>query len=152
MTHTQYRWLLVDDFIHRFNTHRSDNFSPGSKICVDESMVRYYGRSGDWITRGLPHYIAINRKPENDLEVQNTSCGECGIMMRLNLEKGGSDHDNVENDVTRGAAFLMDLVLPWVNSHRIVFSDSYFSSVTASELLYLNGLKFIGVVKTATRK
>ena len=31
-------------------------------------------------------------------------------------------------------------------------TDSYFESVTAAELLHMNGLKFIGVIKTSTRK
>ena len=66
--------------------------------------------------------------------------------------KGGSDHENVENGVTHGAAGLMELVLPWVNTHRIVCSGSYFASATSSELIYLNGMKCIGVGKTATRK
>ena len=66
--------------------------------------------------------------------------------------KGGSAHESVENGVTHGASVLMELVLPWLNTHRIVCADSYFESVTAAELIYLNGLKFIGVVKTATRK
>ena len=61
--------------------------------------------------------------------------------------KGGSSHENVENNVTHGAAVLMELVLPWLNTHRMFCADSYFASVTAAELLYLNGLKFIGVVK-----
>ena len=72
--------------------------------------------------------------------------------MRLKLVKGGSDHDNTENGITHGAAVFMELVLPWVNTHRIVCADSYFASVTAAELLYLNGLKLIGFVKMATRK
>ena len=57
--------------------------------------------------------------------------------------KGVSDHDNVENDVTHGAAVLMELVLPWVNTHRIVFADIYFALVKSAELLYLNGINFI---------
>ena len=99
---------------------------------------------GDWFNIGLPHYIDINRNPENGLEVQNSAYGECEIMMGLNLVKGGSDHDNIENGVTNGAAVLMELVLPWLNTHRIVYAERYFSLVVASELLYLNGLKFIG--------
>ena len=86
------------------------------------------------------------------MEVQNSACGECGIMMRLNPVKGVSDHDNVENCVTHGASVLMELVLPWVNTHRIVYADSHFVLVTAAELIYLNGMKFIVFVKTATRK
>ena len=52
--------------------------------------------------------------------------GECGIIIRLKLVKGGSDHENVENGITHGAAVFMELILPWVNTHRIVFADSYF--------------------------
>ena len=72
--------------------------------------------------------------------------------MRLKLVKGGSDHDNVENGVTHGSTVFMELVLPWVNTHRVVCADSYFTLIESAELLYLNGLKCIGVVKTATRK
>ena len=36
----------------------------------------------------------------------------------------------------------------FLNTHRIVCADSYFALVTASELFYLNRMKFIGVVKT----
>ena len=115
-------------------------------------MVRWNGHGDNWINRGLPHYISIDEKPENDLEVQNSGCGECGIMIRLKLVKGGSDHDNVENGVTHGASILRELVLPWVNTHRIVCANIYFASVTESELLDINGLKFIEVFQTATMK
>ena len=66
--------------------------------------------------------------------------------------KGGSDHDNVENGVTHGAAVLMAIVLPWENTHRIVCADIYFAIVTSAELLYLNGLNYIGVIKTVIMK
>ena len=72
--------------------------------------------------------------------------------MKLKLVKGGSDHDNVENGVTHGAAVLIKLILPWVNTNTLVCANSYFASITEAELIYLNGLKFIGVVKTATSK
>ena len=68
------------------------------------------------------------------------------------MVKGGSDHENVENGVTRGAAVLMEIILPWVNTHSIVYAESYFLLVPESELLYINGLEFIGFVKRATRK
>ena len=67
-----------------------DKFLPGSKMCVDESIIRWYGHGWYWINRGLPNYIFINIMTENGLEVQNSACGECGIMMRLKLVKGGS--------------------------------------------------------------
>ena len=48
------------------------------------------------------------------------------------LVKGVSDHDNVENGVTHGADILIELVLPWVNTHRIVCTSIYFSSIISS--------------------
>ena len=44
------------------------------------------------------------------------------------------------------------LVQPWTMTGRIVCADSYFSSVFAAEYLSAAGLRFIGVVKTATRR
>jgi hypothetical protein len=42
------------------------------------------------------------------------------------------------------------LVKPWGNSDRVVVGDSYFASVPAALRLKAMGLRFIGVVKTAT--
>ena len=70
----KYRWLLVDGFINNFNLHRARNFIPSEHICVDESISRWYGQGGDWINHGLPMYIAIDRKPDNGCEIQNSAC------------------------------------------------------------------------------
>ena len=83
----QYRWRLVDDFVARFNAHRVSNFSLSGRICVDESMSKWYGNGGFWINMDLPQYIAIERKPENGCEIRNSACGRSKIMMRLKLEK-----------------------------------------------------------------
>jgi hypothetical protein len=50
-------------------------------------MSRWYGKGGDWINEGLPHYIAIDRKPENGCEIQTACCGTSGIMMKLRIVK-----------------------------------------------------------------
>ena len=42
--------------------------------------------------------------------------------------------------------------MPWANTDRIVCADSYFAAVSAAEELWERGLRFIGVIKTATRK
>ena len=36
---------------------------------------------------GLPHYVAMDRKPENGCELQNSADGVSGVMMRLKLAK-----------------------------------------------------------------
>ena len=78
-------------------------------------------------------------------------------MIQLKLVKGEKDDDYSDNEanqdnVPHGAKVLLKLLSPWINTQRIVCADSYFASVTAAELLYVNGLKFIDVVKTATQK
>ena len=83
-----WRWLLVDDFVNHINQDRAVMFSLSSWICVDESISHWYGTGGEWINEGLPHYIAIDRKPENGCEIQNACDGESGIMMRLKIVKG----------------------------------------------------------------
>jgi len=43
MSSEKYRWLRVDDFVANINLYRASNFTPGDRICVDESMCRWYG-------------------------------------------------------------------------------------------------------------
>jgi hypothetical protein len=52
---------------------------------VDESIARWYVQGGHWINIGLPHYVAIDRKPENGCEVQNAACGRREIMLNIRL-------------------------------------------------------------------
>ena len=87
MSHENWRWMLVEDFVANFNDHRQRYFTPSFEICVDESMVRWYGLGGSWINMGLPMYVAIDRKPENGLEIQDACCAMSNIMLRLKLVK-----------------------------------------------------------------
>ena len=57
------RWGLVTEFINAINEHRSSQVIPSERICVDESMSRWYGLGGYWIDVGLPHYVSMDRKP-----------------------------------------------------------------------------------------
>jgi hypothetical protein len=157
MSSEQHHWLLVDNFVSNFNEYRANNFSPSKLICVDESMSRWYGQGGYWINHGLPQYISIDRKPENGCEIQNAACGRSGIMMQLKLVKTAEEedeaHQNTGTDgLMHGTSVLKQLVLPWANLQRIVCADSYFASVPTVHEMTRIGLRFIGVVKTATRQ
>ena len=61
--------MLIDDMVEIFNRHRGEYFLPLERICVGESISRWYGLWGGWINIGLPVYIAIGRKPENGYEI-----------------------------------------------------------------------------------
>ena len=158
MSAEEYRWLLVDDLVAHINRYRQRTFFPSERICVDESISRWYGIGGDWINEGLPHYIAIDRKPENGCEIQNAACGESGVMMSLSIVKSNrveeSDHDSNEegNSTPHGVCVLQKLLTPWKSAHdRVVCADSYFASVAAARAMRKLGFRFIGVVKTAHR-
>jgi hypothetical protein len=156
MNSEQYRWLLVDDFIRNFNNHRHAHFQPSEMLCVDESMVRWYGMGGDWINEGLPNYVAIDRKPENGCEIQNLACGKSGVMMRLHLVKTSTElHSHLsaeEREMNHGTCIVKQLAQPWFHSNRIICCDSYFSSVATAKMLLAVGMRMIGVVKTATKQ
>ena len=78
-------------------------------------------------------------------------------MLRLKLVKGvdlvDDEDDGVptETSLLHGTNVLSNVVSPWFGSHRIVCADSYFASVGTAKGLYKNGLRFIGVIKTATK-
>jgi Transposase IS4 len=90
MSHEEYRWALVQDFVENFNEHRETFYFSSYLICADESISRWYGLGGNWINMGLPHYVAMDRKPEHGCEIQNCCDGISGIMMRLKLVKSSA--------------------------------------------------------------
>ena len=78
-------------------------------------------------------------------------------MLRFRLVKTAEDckteHTNADdNGLLHGTQVLKTLVPLWTNSNRISCADSYFASIGCYEELEKNGLCFIGVVKTATKR
>jgi hypothetical protein len=77
-------------------------------------------------------------------------------MMRLKLVKTMEEQQTHlrtgDGGLLHGAAVLKSLVLPWARTDRIVCAYLYFASVGALQELKRIGLRFIGVVKTATRQ
>ena len=61
-------------------------------------------------------YIAIDRKPDNGCEIQNSACSESGVMLRLLLVKSEKDshlHTQENNEgLQHGTAILKYLVVP----------------------------------------
>ena len=102
-------------------------------------------------------YIAIDRKPDNRCEIQDVACGRSKIMIRLKLVKTSTEEaaDSIAED-DQGHLYdtkvLLGSILPWANYDYVVCADSYFASVGAVETLKRIGLRFIGVVKTATKR
>ena len=173
MSDETFRWQLVDDFVSAINQHRKANFEPSGMICVDESMVRWYGLGGSWISVGLPHYVAMDRKPEDGCEIQSACCTGSGIICQIKLCKSKSEceraaqaqdnepandataahtTDNGKSSKSAGTSAVLELTRPWHSTNRIVVADSAFASVNTAVQLNKRRLGFIGVVKTATKR
>ena len=76
-------------------------------------------------------------------------------MLRLLLVKSEEDSHlktQEKNDgLLHGTSILKYLVVPWDNYERGVCADSYFASLSSAEDMMRIGIRFIGVVKTATK-
>jgi len=96
MSSEQHRWCMVQDFVDRVNEHRSTHVQPGEVICIDESMTRWYGLGGSWINMGLPMHVAIDRKPENGCEIQDSCCAKSNVMLRLKIVKSATETEAEE--------------------------------------------------------
>ena len=99
--------------------------------------------------------MAIDRNPENGAEIHNSSYGKSVIMMWLRIVNSANNEEEQKYDrdnFPHGKKVLKELVIPWANTDRIVCADSYFASVPAAKEWWKHGLRFIGVIKTPTRK
>jgi Transposase IS4 len=76
---------------------------------------------------------------------------EENILQEANEQRG--EDDQTEDDELHGTMVFKYLVEPWCRRRpRVVCADSYFASVRTAEALFQMNLRFIGVVKTATKR
>jgi Transposase IS4 len=136
----RYCWKLVNEFVSAVNTHRRTMVMPSEHICLDESIARWYGQGGHRIDMGLPQYVAIDRKPENGCEVQNSACCRRGIMLNIRFVTTAEFEARwtaaIENtELGHGTAILSGLVQPLAGTGRCICAVSYFASVEAAEVM-----------------
>ena len=157
MANETYAWKLVEDFVDAVNEHKASHVYPGSIICIDESIVRWYGIGGEYLKEGCPHYVMMNSKPDFGMELQTSACAQSGVMLQMKLVRSTSETKrvNLVNKVPKtenaGTTAVKQLTSPWHGTNRVAVGDSAFASVaTAMEMKEL-GLGFVGCVKTATK-
>ena len=77
-------------------------------------------------------------------------------MIRLNIVKTAEEENasavTEDDGNNHGTNVLKFLVEPWVRTDCCVCADSYFASINAVTVMRMMGLRFIGVVKTVTKK
>lgn len=147
------RWDFVTDFVKVVNDHRRSYVTPSDALCVDEGMSRWYGFGAHWIAVGLPHYITLDKKPENYLEMKTVCCGRSGIMLIIELNVGSnSSEQDFDAHHAFETALLLRLLQPWFGSERVVCADYFFASVKTAKSILKKKLHFFGFIKNATRK
>lgn len=124
----------------------------------------WYGQGGYWICKGLPHYVNLERKPHKGCELYTMSDGIGEFMLRYELvmakkEHGGpvKKYEDETGAVSTACAMRMcdffdegNHVRHNKTKKRIVFADSWFSSVKTAKHIRQMGLDFTGKVKTGT--
>lgn len=102
--------------------------------------------------------VAIHRESEIGCEIQNAACAQSGTMLNLKVvttaehRREADATYNTGEDVAHphGMVVAKQLVANCVGTQRIICADSFFASVATAMVLLAAGLRFIGVVKTAT--
>ncbi|DAZ98941.1 TPA: hypothetical protein N0F65_001380 [Lagenidium giganteum] len=139
-------WFPVRDFICAFNKRRNDVVHAGTYLCVDESMVQWYGTEAKNHHLGLPHKTKIPRKPMSQgAEIKTIADAESGVLGKLRQRGKQFTHQFGE-----GTAITLRLTSPFYGSRRIVVGDSAFASVKTLIELERRGLYFMGLAKTAS--
>ena len=170
MSSERYRWMLVEDFVANYNDYRKRTFLPGGHLEADETVVRWYGKGGAFVDAGLPMYLALERKPDNGVEIQNHADVVSGIMLHLKVVKSANEEKAITaaaadaiaandgnnaaaaDEAGKGTQVLLELTEPWHHSDCLVTVNAYFASMEAALAMKEKGLTFIGNVKQCSRR
>jgi len=146
------RWSIIKDFVDAINLHKENTIKCSADLCVDESMIRWYGLGGPWLDVGLPHYVSIDRKPEDGAEMWTLCDGHGGFLLRMEICMGElTSKKSFAVEYNQGTAVAARLVEPFRDPKRAVYADSWFASMELCQFLREKfDMYFTGVVKTAT--
>ena len=97
------RCMLVNDFVNNFNKYWASYYVPSDLIYVDKSMPKWYVLGEHWINMVLPMYVAIERRPVNGCEIQNSCDSRSQVMMQLKLVKSEADEDRYLAEIISNA-------------------------------------------------
>ncbi|KAK3252459.1 hypothetical protein CYMTET_38242 [Cymbomonas tetramitiformis] len=136
----------VRRFIDGLNKHWRTVFTPGTKLTIDESMIK-------WLSRYLcPGWVKVGRKPDSmGHELKTLVDSTSRILFQFELQEG-KEYDNRKKFVAEyGAtcAMVLRMLEPFKSTGRIVIGDSWFGSTKTALLLYEWGIYSVLNVKTA---
>jgi len=132
------RLFKVRPIIQKLSDTFVENYAPCQHIAVDESMVRFKGRST------LKQYMPM--KPiKRGFKIWCASCACCGYLLAFQIYAGK------ESQQERGLAHrvVTDLVVThFANKNHIVYMDNFFSSLPLFDELLQHGIMACGTYRT----
>lgn len=115
-------------------------YFPGEmNLCVDESMIPYFGRHG-----AKQH---MHGKPIRFGYKAWSLCTRLGYLIQANLYQGAKTGNTVP-EVGVGGSVVLDLINKLPEKEFSVFFDNFFTSITLLEKLKEKGLKGTGTIRS----
>ena len=132
------RLFKVRPIVKKLQETFCENYAPGQNISVDESMVRFKGRST------MKQYMPL--KPiKRGFKVWSASCACCGYLLSFQIysgKEGGQEKGLAHRVVT-------DLVADqFCHRNHIVYVDNFFTSLPLLEDLESKGILLCGTYRT----
>ena len=110
-------------------------FTPGSDMVLDETMVRFQGRS-PWIT-------IIKSKPE-PVGYKIFTVASDGYLLGFRIYRGKGGYNTSQNVLHHT---VVDLVEPWKGHHRTLYFDNLFTSPALCDDLLLLKIRSCGTCR-----
>ncbi len=71
----------------------------GVEIEADKLMISWFGHGGNHINIGLPHYVAMDRKPNNSRETQNLADVSSGFIIFFEVVISANKEEAIKKDL-----------------------------------------------------
>jgi hypothetical protein len=127
-------------FYHQCQRLFQQFFVPGGNFTVDETMIRFQGRSY-WIT-------VIKGKPEPIGYKLYTVASE-GYLLGFRIYRGKGGYDSPQSVLQQ---VVLDLVKPWEGVHRTLYFDNLYTSPTLCDSLLEMKIRSCGTCRTNRAK
>lgn len=130
----------IRPLLEKLNDTFGEGYEPHQEISVDESMVRFKGRSS------MKQYMPM--KPiKRGFKIWCASCSCCGYLLKFQMYTGKELSQSAERGLAHRV--VTDLILPrFAHKNYIVFMDNFFTSIALFDELQKNGVQACGTYRT----
>ena len=103
-------------FYHQCQKLLSQHFIPGGNLTIDETMIRFQGRS---------YWIAVIRAKPEPIGYKIYTVASDGYLLGFSIFRGKGGYDTPQNILHH---VVVDLVQPWGGVNRTLYFDNLYTS------------------------